>query len=137
VDHFTRTAAQTLKKNPPRLPQELILLLESYHFPGNVRELQAMVFDAIAQNQNGILPLNVFRKHIARVRAVTTKKQHGSSNEAIPITFAEPLPTIKQATRMLVQEAMHRAGNNQSTAAAMLGISQQALSKRLQKFDKQ
>ncbi|MGW8193195.1 MAG: helix-turn-helix domain-containing protein, partial [Desulforhopalus sp.] len=125
--------SETLKKKRPRLPVELIRLLKSYHFPGNIRELQAMVFDAIAQSDNSILPLNVFRNHISRVRIAETKHHHVDKSMGIPITFADPLPTIKQATRMLVEEAMQRAGNNQSIAAAMLGISQQALSKRLQK----
>lgn len=137
VEHFARSSSETLKKKPPRLPKELTQLLESYHFPGNIRELQAMVFDAIAQNDNGILPLTVFRSHITRVRMAESRHQESGRSEGIPITFAEPLPTIKQATRMLIQEAMHRAGNNQSTAASMLGISQQALSKRLQKIDEE
>lgn len=137
VEHFARSSSETLKKKPPRLPKELTQLLESYHFPGNIRELQAMVFDAIAQNDNGILPLTVFRSHITRVRMAESRHQESGRSEGIPITFAEPLPTIKQATRMLIQEAMHRAGNNQSSAASMLGISQQALSKRLQKIDEE
>ncbi|MFW2368948.1 MAG: sigma-54-dependent transcriptional regulator [Desulforhopalus sp.] len=137
VNHFIQSSSEGLNKKPPRLPKELIQLLESYHFPGNIRELQAMVFDAIAQNTQTILPMTVFRSHIIRVRTVETKHQQSSNNEGVPITFTDPLPTIKQATRMLVQEAMHRAANNQSTAASMLGISQQALSKRLQKFDEE
>lgn len=137
VDHFIQSASEGLNKKPPRLPKELIQLLDSYHFPGNIRELQAMVLDAIAQNDHTILPLTAFRSHIARVRTVETKHQQSSNHGGIPITFAEPLPTIKQATRMLVEEAMLRAANNQSTAASMLGISQQALSKRLQKFDEE
>lgn len=132
VDHFVQCAAEALKKKIPRIPQELLPLLEAYNFPGNIRELQAMVFDAIAQNDNGILPLAVFRNHIARAAQVESgSHQNGERNDGIPITFADPLPTIKQATRMLIEEAMHRAGNNQSTAASLLGISQQALSKRL------
>jgi transcriptional regulator with PAS, ATPase and Fis domain len=139
VDHFVQCAAETLKKKKPHVPHELVGLLEAYNFPGNIRELQAMVFDAIAQNVNGILPLSVFRNHIARVRLEEASHQPGNRNdshrEGIPIIFADPLPTIKQATRMLVEEAMHRAGNNQSTAASLLGISQQALSKRLKNLE--
>jgi transcriptional regulator with PAS, ATPase and Fis domain len=131
VDHFVQCAAETLKKKKPKIPEELIILLETYNFPGNIRELQAMVFDAIAQNNNGVLPLSVFRKHISRAQQDKTKHHTSEPNRGIPITFADPLPTIKQATRMLVEEAMYRAGNNQSTAASLLGISQQALSKRL------
>jgi DNA-binding NtrC family response regulator len=136
VDHFIQCAAETLKKKKPRVPQELMVLLETYSFPGNIRELQAMVFDAVAQTNNGILPLGVFRNHISRATQLDEAKHHGSDrHEGIPITFADPLPTIKQATRMLVEEAMHRAGNNQSTAASLLGISQQALSKRLKNLE--
>ena len=136
VDHFVQCAAETLKKKRPRIPEELIILLESYSFPGNIRELQAMVFDAIAQNDNGILSLGVFRQHISRTQQDETKHHTRDPKNGIPITFADPLPTIKQATRMLVEEAMHRAGNNQTTAASLLGISQQALSKRLKNLEK-
>ncbi len=135
VDHFVQCAAETLKKKRPRIPEELMILLEAYNFPGNIRELQAMVFDAIAQNDNGILSLSVFRKHIARTQQDQSKHLTNAQTVGIPITFADPLPTIKQAIRMLVKEAMHRAGNNQSTAASLLGISQQALSKRLKNLE--
>jgi DNA-binding NtrC family response regulator len=133
IDHFSQSAARALKRPIPRIPQELVSLLTSYHFPGNIRELQAMVFDAIAQHKCGILPLTVFRAHIATVRQNEEKLHPNRSNNGVPLNFADPLPTIKQATWMLVEEAMHRAGNNQSTAAAMLGITQQALSHRLKK----
>ncbi|HBG20132.1 MAG TPA: hypothetical protein DDY32_12895 [Desulfobulbaceae bacterium] len=135
IDHFAQCAAQALKKAKPRIPKELLNLLESYHFPGNIRELQAMVFDAIAQHKNGILPLTVFRTHIGMVRQ-SENKGHANSG-GVPFVFADPLPTIKQATRMLVEEAMQRAGSNQSAAAAMLGITQQALSNRLKKIAKE
>ncbi|MDX1777614.1 MAG: helix-turn-helix domain-containing protein, partial [Thermodesulfobacteriota bacterium] len=59
------------------------------------------------------------------------------TNKASTIVFPGPeLPTIKQATDLLVREAMQRADGNQSIAAGMLGISQQALSKRLKKEKK-
>lgn len=135
VEHFAEQAASQLNKKRPRIPQELMTLLENHSFPGNIRELQAMVFDAVAQNENGILALNVFRKHIAQAQQM---KPDGGKNpeKGIPFTFTDPLPTIKQATRMLVEEAMFRAGNNQTTAASMLGITQQALSKRLRQWEK-
>ncbi len=79
--------------------------------------------------------LGVFRNHISRTQQDETKHHTSEPSKGIPITFADPLPTIKQATRMLVEEAMHRSGNNQSTAASLLGISQQALSKRLKNLE--
>jgi transcriptional regulator with AAA-type ATPase domain len=63
-----------------------------------------------------------------RDRVVPTES---SSTETDSIKFPRSLPTIKRATKWLVAEAMKRAKGNQSVAAALLGISQQALSKRL------
>lgn len=135
VEHFVQSASSSLNKQPPRIPQELMSLLENYRFPGNIRELQAMVFDATAQADGRVLPLAAFREHIALARKAEASHETGSNSKGIPINFTDPLPTIKQATRMLVEEAMFRAGNNQSTAASMLGISQQALSKRLRQWE--
>jgi DNA-binding NtrC family response regulator len=131
LEHFARLAADALKKTIPQFPQELLGLLETYHFPGNVRELQAMVFDAVAQHKRGTLSLAPFRNHIAQIRKIEHQKDNASTSNTIPFIFSDPLPTLKEVTRMLIEEAMLRAGNNQTTAASMLGISQQALSKRL------
>jgi DNA-binding NtrC family response regulator len=136
LDHFIDSASKALNRRKPRIPQELITLLENYNYPGNVRELQAMVFDGIAQNDSPTLPLHTFREHIVRARQAENKHNSEPEKEGIPITFSDPLPTIKQATQMLIEQAMLRSGNNQSTAAAMLGISQQALSKRLRQQKK-
>ena len=43
----------------------------------------------------------------------------------------EQLPTLDEAEEALVQEALRRAGGNQGVAAGMLGLSRQALNKRL------
>lgn len=123
--YFAKNCAASLDKKCPTFPPEMVPLLATYNFPGNIRELQAMMFDAIAQNSNGILPLSSLKKHINRTRLTKTPI------DSIPITFADPLPTLKEATQLLIDEAMKRSKNNQSTAATMLGISQQALSKRL------
>ena len=53
------------------------------------------------------------------------------------VGFPAHLPTIKQVTQMLVEEAMQRTDGNRSIAARMLGISPQALGKRLKKIMKQ
>jgi DNA-binding NtrC family response regulator len=138
TEHFLEQAARSLKKPTPSPPRELFTLLRNYTFPGNVRELQGMVFDAVSTHKSGILSLEVFKNHIRAYR----KREHGEaeiSEETAPaedgdlIIFPSKLPTIKQATHSLVEEALKRADNNQSIAAEMLGISQQALSKRLKK----
>jgi two-component system, NtrC family, nitrogen regulation response regulator GlnG len=48
-------------------------------------------------------------------------------------TFGDPLPTFGQVEESLIAEALVRAGNNQGIAAGLLGISRQALKKRLRR----
>ena len=43
-------------------------------------------------------------------------------------------PTLKEASIELVEKALKQTKGNQSAAAKILGISQQALSKRIQKL---
>jgi DNA-binding NtrC family response regulator len=136
-EHFLVDAARTLDKKKPVLPNELTTLLRTYPFPGNVRELQTLVFDAVSRHKGGVLSLDVFKAHIRLYQsrentiplAVTPTPEPGTTL----IGFSEKLPTIKQATDLLVAEAMQRSGGNQSVAAGLLGITQQALSKRLKK----
>ena len=137
VEHFLEEAAKTLGKKKPTLSPELFTLLKNYSFPGNIRELQSMIIDAVSRHKSGVLSLQAFRSHIDRSQPKKTDRIEyltGSSSKSPVIVFPGPdLPTIKQATDLLVQEAMQRADGNQSIAASMLGITQQALSKRLKK----
>ena len=127
LEHFLADAARSLGKKKPACPAELPRLLSTYHFPGNVRELKALVFDAVSLHRDRILSMDSF------VRAIGS----GASRPVVEFSddnrFAdmERLPTFSEAADMLVAEAMKRSGGNQTIAARLLGISQPALSKRL------
>jgi transcriptional regulator with PAS, ATPase and Fis domain len=47
------------------------------------------------------------------------------------VSFSEQLPTLKKTEQLLISEAMKRASGNQAIAAQWLGITRQALNKRL------
>ena len=65
----------------------------------------------------------------------SVKKQVGVRPER-PTTAQSPtaegrFPTLKDAERLHIEEALRRSGGNQGTAAALLGISRPALNRRL------
>jgi two-component system, NtrC family, response regulator HydG len=60
LDHFIRQEAVELGLAPPSYPKELVNLLETYHFPGNIRELQAMVRCAMLRSDFRGLSLESF-----------------------------------------------------------------------------
>jgi DNA-binding NtrC family response regulator len=138
VEHFIEEAARELGKKKPTPPQELPVLLSTYHFPGNVRELRAMVFDAVSTHQSKKLSMDNFKRAMGRLgnSEDISAEEKISENPGSLLTFSERLPTIEQAANLLVAEAMKRSKGNQTIAADLLGISRPALSKRLKKFDR-
>jgi DNA-binding NtrC family response regulator len=120
TNFFANEAAQVLGRSAPTLPRALYELLQAYDFPGNIRELQAMVFDAVARHHGNVLSLQSFREAI-----------HTKPAPVVADGFPERLPELRQAEEALTEEALARAGGNQSVAATLLGISRQALNKRL------
>ncbi len=132
LEHFLGRAAEELQKTRPTPPPQLVHLLKTYYFPGNVRELESMVFDAVSRHQGGVLSMESFREHIQQ-NAADTVPAEVAEPEGIGMwaTFSDPLPTLRQVTELLIDEAMERSGNNQSIASQLLGISRQALNQRL------
>ena len=132
IDHFLETASQTLGKKKPTPPMELFTLLSTYHFPGNVRELQSMILDAVSSHQSGKLSLEVFKSYIRQKHpAFDVDSKPLPPGEDMLISFSDQLPTLKKAEQSLISEALKRAKGNQAIAAQMLGITRQALNKRL------
>jgi len=129
VEHFLHKAAQDLGKKKPTPPRELFQLLSSYAFPGNVRELRAMIYDAVSVHRDRVLSLESFIRAIGSAGEGTVGEAR-LTGEGL-FKGMESLPTINDAVEQLIAEAMARADGNQTIAARLLGISQPALSKRL------
>jgi DNA-binding NtrC family response regulator len=134
LDHFLEKAASSLGKKKPTPPDELIKLLAAYHFPGNVRELESMVYNAVSIHAAGKLSMDTFKAEVFKAPPGQAGELFSPADTVAGATvFPEPLPTLKQVEQLLVDEALRRAGGNQAIAAMMLGISRQALNKRLKK----
>jgi len=135
VDAFLAEAAEAEGKRTPTPPAELCTLLSTYDFPGNVRELRMMIFDAVLRHNGGVLSLESFRKAVGTRDAPLAGEGSADAEapEGPPSLFGglSRLPTLKEAVDQLVAEALERARDNQGIAASLLGITRQALNKRL------
>jgi len=143
LKHFISQISKSIKKKEPTIPPQLIILLSNYPFPGNIRELHAMIFDALARHRRGILSLNSFRETIEKNSASDSLKkiidpQSEDSLETAPWieSFSGRFPTLKEVQDFLIKEALKRANGNQGIAASLLGMTRKALNKRLNKGKK-
>jgi DNA-binding NtrC family response regulator len=136
IDRFLTDGARDFSKKKPTPPPELFTLLAGYHFPGNVRELKAMVYDAVSRHQGKVLSLEAFKEHIRPGENRNHKSPEQCLEDAMSLFAAcGRLPTLAQAGELLVTEALRRAGGNITQAAGLLGVTRQALSKRLRRGD--
>ena len=141
VEHFLEKAAVQLGKNKPTPPTELFTLLGAYHFPGNLRELESMIFDAVSRHKGGVLSMESFRDKIGhRAPAHHTGESENILEAQLPFTDLLPtldqLPALKDAEQLLIVEALQRSDGNQTIAAQLLGMSRQALHNRLSRSRK-
>lgn len=131
LDKFLQDAATEMGKKKPTVPPELLTHLKNYSFPGNVRELQGMVYDAVSTHKSHVLSMQSF---LQAMHADAELHTEDSTEPPEPFAQFEDLPSIAECTVMLIKEAMKRADDNQTLASRMLGISQPALSKRLKQL---
>jgi DNA-binding NtrC family response regulator len=144
VKYFIEEAALSLEKTIPAVSDSLISLLASYHFPGNVRELKSMIFDAISRHQRGKLSQESFKEVISRRRGTTEKiilntdYSDAAFSEGGKVTvsdiFGNRFPSMREVEALMIREAMDRTDGNKSVVARMLGLSRPTLNKRIKEM---
>lgn len=137
ISHFLNVASEKLNKKRPPSPKELYTSLTNYSFPGNVRELEGIIFDAVSRHISGILSLeSIRRKTIGNEEDVFVNGllKNGNLHDSESIIFTSQFPTFKSAELLMIKEALRRSDNNQTIAAQLLGITRRALNNRIQRL---
>jgi two-component system response regulator HydG len=132
LDGFIKEAAEHFGRCIPAVSPELVPALYEYDFPGNVRELQAKVSDAVARNDAGTLSLDDF----PGISAISTSHSHTSYEVPTGVsdgiyTLFGRLPTFREIEDYLIVEALKLSEGNYAVAAKLLGVTRQTISKRL------
>ena len=119
LQHFIKYFAQRKKMKEPKFAGQVLANLINYHFPGNVRELKNIVERAFIICKNSTLKLSDFLLNDKSRMAKDTQDRdlNLSDNE-----------------KLLIQEALKKANFNQNKAAKYLGLSRDALIRRMRKF---
>jgi DNA-binding NtrC family response regulator len=133
VDHFLEKASKTLGKEKTAPPAELSGLLSTYPFPGNIRELESMIFDAVTSCKSERLPLEPFRSYIRQDESVDKTEAAGQLDTLS--TLKEKIDTISQITeKQMIIDALNKANQNRTRAAQLLGISRRTLQNKIKEY---
>jgi len=133
VGHFLEKASNALGKEKPTPPKELFSFLGTYSFPGNVRELESMIFDAVASCKSGILSIESFRPYMPQSDPAAQIEVPLQPNE--PSTLPEQMHIISSMTeKQMIINALNKTNQNRTKAAKLLGISRRTLQNKIKEY---
>lgn len=95
IDFYAEQAAAAAGLKQSVVAPEVYRLLGKYSFPGNVRELRSMIFDAVPRAHNGHIDAQLFSD---KVNGVAAASPHVEREVLVNsgVVFAGPLPTLKE-----------------------------------------
>ncbi len=122
IHHFVMEFSKKLNKPIKNIEKSAIQLLESYSFPGNIRELRNMVERAVILSDSGVIKPN----HFQITKSGKTNVDLHDHPEVFDLDALEKETIIK---------AIYKANYNKSQAARLLNISFQSLDRRIKKYN--
>lgn len=119
--YFAGDFSIKLNKPIPPIDKEVIQVLKTYHFPGNIRELKNMSERAIILSKGNTLGVHDF--------PVKAKSKSSTPPEA------GPKLNLNENEIELIRLALHNCKYSQKAAAEDLGISRDALIRKMKKYN--
>lgn len=122
VDHFIKLASDKFQKIIRGVSSDFFSCIDSYNWPGNIRELKNVIQRAVINCQGDILGIT----HLPR-RLMNS----GHNDITIPLRVGMKLAEIEKET---IIKTLEYTDHNRTRASAILGISRRALYNKIQKF---
>ena len=125
VDHYVAFYSKKYGKPPRRLPPEVAVALEAYHWPGNVRALRHAAERAVILAGDDAFTVEDFSlSRIAPARMTAPPPPAASQASDLNLDRAE---------KAMVEQALKKHAYNISLAAAELGLTRASLYRRMDK----
>ncbi len=139
---FAAQAAREVGRDPaPEISDEVLSLLMSYSWPGNIREVRNVMERAVLLCEGDRitpehLPLDAMRaaRRVAAASAPQPSAPEPATDTGGTLPTAAGSEDPDEQERLRISDALAQAGGNQTRAAELLGISRRTLSKRLDKY---
>jgi two-component system response regulator AtoC len=135
---FLDRVALAVGRPAPSLSDEALSMLESYAWPGNIRELRNVIERAFVLCVGGVvgvehLPADKIRRN-PRTQSEVARGRSASIAVGSPVSSAIR-GGIKDIERQAIVDALERCHWNQTRAAELLGMPRRTFCKRMKEYD--
>jgi transcriptional regulator with PAS, ATPase and Fis domain len=126
AEQFLLRFNQKFSRDIRNIDEQAWGLLQSYEYPGNVRELESIVAHAVIMGEGDT------------IRAVDLPDQvrfGRSARLVLPNPPPDSIPTLQEAEKRLIEMALERLDGNQTEVAKKMGISRSTLWRKIKEYD--
>jgi two-component system NtrC family response regulator len=121
--HFARQQALQNGLSSIKIDPNAMDFLKRLHFPGNIRELKNLVERTILVSGKSIITAEDF------------EKMHENNPGKMPFGNMGNVLPLEEMEKNMILKALELYGNNHSKIATALGLTRQALYRRLEKYN--
>lgn len=126
TDHFLRKFADLNNKQVRGVSKEAMDLLLKYSYPGNIRELENIIEQAVVLARGEIITTSDLPMNIQGLKS--------EKRESVDLTAGSFEEKVASFEKQLIQEAISQAKGVQTKAAEILGMTERHLRYKLKKY---
>lgn len=119
---FLKRSSDRMGKKVESISQEVMHLLASYQFPGNVRELENIIERGVALARGNVLEIGHLPEDLRRMSLKVFRREAGR------------IPSLDDQERAYIEWVLKEVDGNRSRAAAILGIDRVSLWRKLKRY---
>ncbi len=125
VYHFVNKFSKEFKKPIKEIDDEVMRCLSSYHWPGNIRELENIIERAIVLSKSDVLTVDDLPDHVTNI----------SLTSSFPVLTDRPLnDLVDEYERQIILKALEENNHNKLRTAEKLGIHRSTFMSKLKKY---
>lgn len=126
AEHFLRIYSEKNSIPAVGFSDDVILMLQTYSFPGNVRELENMVERAVVMARGRVVMPNHFPANVGDLRG---SNSDGDDLALLSLPFHKALAELE---KRLIERALRESGGNKTDAANRLQINRRLLYNKIE-----
>lgn len=118
ADHYLQLYKKKYAKPDLKLSNAALRKLESYHWPGNIRELQHTIEKTVILSNDKLINTNDFDLMASNLKQTEPESYN-----------------LEELEKNAIIQVLHKHGGNMSKAAEELGVTRRTLYKKKEKYD--